>query len=55
MPVALMGFFTLQSVPLAEIGLPSGSPSHLDVTFSRIAASVQVLMPAPAERSPSWV
>jgi hypothetical protein len=32
MPVALMGFFTLQSVPLVEIGLPSGSPSHLDVT-----------------------
>jgi hypothetical protein len=54
MPVALMGFFTLQSVPLVEIGLPSGSPSHLDVTPGNSTGvpkdSCHVI-----ERSPSWV
>jgi hypothetical protein len=30
-PVALMGFWTLQSFPLLKIGSPSGFPSRLDV------------------------
>jgi hypothetical protein len=34
MPVALLGFWTLQSFPLLKIGSPFGSPSRLDVTAS---------------------
>jgi hypothetical protein len=34
MPVALLGFWTLQSFPLLKIGSPSGFPSRLDVTTS---------------------
>jgi hypothetical protein len=33
MPVALMGFGTLQSFPLLKIGLPLDTPSRLDVTI----------------------
>jgi hypothetical protein len=32
MPVALLGFWTLQSFPLLKIGSPSGFPSRHDVT-----------------------
>jgi hypothetical protein len=35
MPVALVGFGTLQSVPLPKIGLSLNFPSHLDVTIER--------------------
>jgi hypothetical protein len=35
MPVALVGFLTLQSFPLPGIGLPPGFPSRLDVTSER--------------------
>jgi len=34
MPVALLGFWTLQSFPLLKIGSPSGFPSRPDVTTS---------------------
>jgi hypothetical protein len=40
MPVALLGFFTLQSIPLFEIGFPLGFPSHLDVILSLKAWAV---------------
>jgi len=35
MPVALLGFWTLQSFPLLKIGSPFGSPSRLDVATCR--------------------
>jgi hypothetical protein len=42
MPVALMGFGTLQSFPLPGIGLPLGFPSRLDV-----AATLETPRPLP--------